>query len=198
MNKRRPVITRRNSAARVAFEQQLWPIYTALVVFGAFSLGVVRASTDWHEPHMLKNTAFWFVLLSATVTLAIWGVSKIPPSRFRRASVLASVLSLILNLALFVAVAWIRIFTEFPASQLEKTAQHDSPTPTKTLDFALQVYRDPAPEKPFEAPVASEQAEPLAASQTQADAVPEFVAPVPEAGKCPPLPGMTKSHPAEN
>lgn len=141
--KRKVVLRRRDSAHFTSFDQQLWPIQAGLVVLAAFALGVARASTDWHEPGLFRNTAFWFVLISISVTAAMWWLGKLARERFRRTKILASILSLLLNLSVFVMLAWVQIFATLPNRDEPRHSRDNLPQDRLTLDFSLQVFEDP-------------------------------------------------------
>ena len=139
---------------RESFDEQLWPIYVALIALGAVLAGFCISVLDFNERRIHRNAITWLVLLPVLIGLAVWGLHRVGNRIARRVVLLSLVLSLVLNAGLMILMAWTNIFSPLPMEQQQQTAEIKPETVEPIPDDVLQPVEPPElPQRDFEKPV---------------------------------------------
>src|SRR5262245_4516395 len=93
------------------FEDQLWPTYIALVVLGAFSLGVSAAYTSFKSPIWYENTLTWLIVIPLFVGAFMLAFVLIGNRMLRRSMQFSAVICAIVHLVLVVQMYETGLFT---------------------------------------------------------------------------------------
>ena len=117
-----------------SFEDQAWPIQIALVLFGAYVIGIVFATFVFDTPDLMSNAMTWLVLTVVLVVAAVVAVPWLSHGWLRRGLLLSLVLSLMLNMSALVVLSWMNLFP--PVLPIE-------PVPVVTIE---DVEQEPLPE----------------------------------------------------
>ncbi|MAR13749.1 MAG: hypothetical protein CL681_27720 [Blastopirellula sp.] len=109
------------------FDDQIWPVYAALILFGGFLSGVVLAYLRFDDPRWYANAVTGLMVVPLLIGLLIGGLYFIDHRRrITRPMQLAIVLSLLVNVMLVVVMdrevfsrAWDTLVYEHPNEQRE-------------------------------------------------------------------------------
>jgi hypothetical protein len=93
-----------------SLDEQLWPIYVAVVVLGGSLWAIVLSLFRLDDPRVACNAVTWLtaVTLATGVTLRL--VGYLQARWLRRTALLSLVLSLIVNVSVMTAMAWTTVF----------------------------------------------------------------------------------------
>ncbi len=175
MAKTRHTIGKLPSPHQATFDEQLWPINVALVMLGAFLAGICIAVLPFDDPRIYRNAVTWLAALPIVIGLAIWTMRKIHSQLVRRAVLLSAVLSVIVNVALLVIMAWTKVFPLYLLRQQPTLAK--AKTEVKVLEHNVlehhvvrPVQPDDATPRDFQQPVPTGDAEATLHEMTRQDA----------------------------
>ena len=137
------------------FDEQIWPIDSALVVLGAFALTLVALlDLQFNDPRLLHNATTWIVAIPLLIVGSMVAMRQISTRRLRRVVMLSLVLSLVLNVWLMIILG---LTTAFFGRILEKQQEIVEPTPETELTIPEYVIRPleqrDNPRRQFERPV---------------------------------------------
>src|SRR5262245_15639072 len=162
MAKIRRVVRRVASPEGRYFDEQLWPIYIALVVLGCFSMGVSAAYLQFSGVPWYANA--WTSLIGIVLVVAGFMVAfRLVDNRWiRRSMQLSIVLCAILHVALIVELIETRIsIARYDTTQSEIGVLERRPPKVVYEYHSSQLL--PAADRPqqdFERPVATQSSEP--------------------------------------
>lgn len=154
---RRVVRKPRNEQQGDVFEDQLWPTYIALVVLGAFSMGVSSAYKSFSAPEWYNNATTYLVLIPLVVggfMAAIWLLDN---RSWRRSMQFSAVVCAIVHLAFVVQM--IEWNLEGPAPPVVSDARVIERRPPKPIPIYTPQQLMPAEDRPqqeHEKPVETE------------------------------------------
>jgi len=161
MAKKQRIIRKTSVTSDTAFDDRLWPVNLALVVFGGYLAGVIVAifpldiSFQLNRLHI--NGLLYLGIVAALIPAAMVGLSFVNNRMVRRGLQLAAVLSLICQLTAFVLMMKFGVLPEFNF----KDPPTDDPVARKKMSV-LPDYNpsqvDPAkwPKQDFQKPVETE------------------------------------------
>jgi hypothetical protein len=122
MAKTRRIIRKVKTGPDSPFDEQMWPVNVALLVLGAYLVGIVLAIFPFDHPQPLLNAITWLSVIAVGVPLIMWGLWYVDNRTLRRSVQLAAVLSLIVNLSVMVFLA---MFDLIPVPQIESPETKD-------------------------------------------------------------------------
>jgi hypothetical protein len=88
------------------FDEQLWPIWIALVVLGAFLAGMVLSVFRLDDTRVLNNAATYLAAIPIVIGLWMWLATRIDRRVMRRVVMLSLILSVALNVGLLILLGW--------------------------------------------------------------------------------------------
>ena len=136
------------------FDEQLWPIDTALVVLGLLLAGIVSVVLRFDDPRVERNALTWLPIIPVVIGILMWLARQIDRRVVRRATLLATTLSIIVNMIFLVLLARAYIsFQQTPAQS--PVVAEQKPEPTVTIsEYAFQTFeQQDLVRKLFEKPV---------------------------------------------
>src|SRR5690606_4208423 len=95
--------------AQTPVEEQLWPIYVALLLFGGLLAGVALAYLRFDDPVWYRNAMLWLLVVPVTIGAAMIALYFINTRVMRRGVQLAMVLSLLAHFLIFWQMYYLRI-----------------------------------------------------------------------------------------
>src|SRR5687767_8235176 len=101
MAKIRRTIRKLKPQGQTPVEEQLWPLYVALLLFGGLLTGVVLAYLRFDDPRWYRNAILWLLLIPVAVGSAMVALYYVNTRYMRRAVQLAMVGSLLAHLLFF-------------------------------------------------------------------------------------------------
>ncbi len=161
MAKVRRVVRRVASPHGDVFDEHLWPTYIALVVLGAFSMGVTAAYLKFRDTHWYANAITWLILIPLVVVGFMLAFRFVDNRMFRRSMQFSIVVCVILHLALVVQMLETTLFHQQDLVAVSK--QTIEPRPPKVIReyHPSQLLPDEdRPRNDFERPVESETPQP--------------------------------------
>jgi len=150
MGKTRRIIRKQKPQGAVAFEDQLWPVMVSLIVLGGYLAGIILAVFSLSDPRILHNAITWLILLPLAIGGSMFAVSRISSRKIRRGILLSAVLSLMVNVTIFlILAAYQMIPKEFkPLDPILRQAREQ--VVTTEPDYVVAKNR---PQKDFEKPI---------------------------------------------
>jgi len=136
-------------------DEQQWPINVALVLLGAFVLGVVVAVSDFSDPRLLYNG--WVRLIGVGATLGLLAAGMIwMRQRILRRVQLGVLLSLLFHLVLafYLHQQYLQILAE--EERREARQEQRFPEPVTMPDYHWEQIEQPEAPQPFDRPVPTE------------------------------------------
>lgn len=172
------------------FDEHLWPTYVALVVLGAFSMGVSAAYLKFTDTPWYANAITWLIVIPIFVGVVMLAFRLIDNRAFRRSMQFSVVVCATLHLAMIVKMIETTLFS--PRERPKATAQIIEVRPPKVIneyhpsqilpeedrprnDFERPVETETPQPQPTEEPVQREQAEEEVTPPPQPVPVPETV-----------------------
>lgn len=151
MAKIRRIIRKLQPVAQAPVEEQLWPVYVSLLLFGGLLAGVVLAYLRFDDPLWYRNALLWLLLVPVFVGSSMVALYFVNTRVMRRGIQLALVLSILLH---FICALWMyhkQIFGEIA----EKPDRGQSLTPEREAIRILveEVVERPQEQRDFEKPV---------------------------------------------
>lgn len=162
------------------FDEQLWPVYLALLVLGGYLAGIVLAVCRFDDVRIWANAITWLVTIPLAIGGSMWMLAWLDDRRINRRTLLALVLSLIANFVLLTAttrVYWVR-YLEAALSQGPRPEERYQKVIPEYHDF--QVNPREHPKRDFQKPVETEQPEPEPEELEKQQEEPEEAKPKPE------------------
>ena len=188
MAKIRRVVRRVAQPQGDVFDEHLWPTYIALVVLGAFSMGVTAAYLKFRDTPWYANATLWLIVIPLVVVGFMLAFRLIDNRLFRRSMQFSIVVCVILHLGLVVQMLETTLFSR--QEVIARNSQIIEPRPPKILReyHPSQILPDEdRPRQDFERPVEVEtpqpqpEREPVERQQTEQEiAPPPQPVPVPE------------------
>lgn len=201
MAKIRRIVRKLPATGPKPFEDQLWPIYVALVLFGGFLMGVALyyAYAEPRPGAVRSIVPFLCLPLIPVLIGSLMALLYFVNTRaMRRGVQLAMVLSVIVHFFLFM---WMHMLA-MPGGVAQKPKTGKAKTPEKTIELVLEELPLPAPqeqqrdfEKPVETPTPLEPSQEIEKQPPQPEPVKlvETPQPTPQETKTPsPVPASTE------
>jgi hypothetical protein len=161
MAKIRRIIRKLKPAGETPFDEQLWPVNVALLVLGAYLVGIILAVFPLDHPNLLLNAITWLAVVMVAIPLTMWALWYVDNRTLRRGVQLAAVLSLIVNLTIIVIMA---MFDLIPVPHIDSPPSKDPIAQRKPVvvpDYnPSTVQRRERPKQDFEKPVETKAPEP--------------------------------------
>ena len=126
MAKIRRIIRKLQPVAQAPVEEQLWPVYVSLLLFGGLLAGVVLAYMRFDDPRWYRNALLWLLLVPVFVGSSMVVLYFVNTRVMRRGIQLALVLSILLHCICALWMAHKHIFAEIA----DKPDKGKSLTPT--------------------------------------------------------------------
>lgn len=143
------------------FEEQLWPTYIALVVLGAFSLGVSAAYKSFNAPQWYNNLLTYLIVIPLFVGGFMLAFKLLDNRTLRRSMQFSAVVCAIIHLALVVQMIETGLFlTAVPPSPDARPIER---RPAKTIPLYRPqqlMSAEDRPQQDFEKPLETETPEP--------------------------------------
>ncbi len=176
MNRRRHVVRKLpDHPDKASLDEQLWPVQAALVVLGGFLVGIVLSVCSFTDPVWYRHPFTWLVAVWVLICVLMWVATCVRPQFMRRVVMLSVVLSLIINVALLIGMAWARVFTAPWFEQQQLTTADVPPRPVNVPEYIMAPLpqRNPA-KRDFERPVetGSAEAESVAVTRQEINDIP--------------------------
>ena len=92
-----------------SFDEQVWPIYVAIVVLLGYLAGVIVSVLRFNDPRIHANATTWLLVLTVLATFGIFCVRFLEHRLLKRTLVLSLLLSLIVNITMLIGMAWTAI-----------------------------------------------------------------------------------------
>jgi len=188
MAKIRRVVRRVAQPHGDVFDEHLWPTYIALVVLGAFSMGVTASYLKFRDTPWYANATLWLVIIPLIVVGFMLAFRLVDNRMFRRSMQFSIVVCVILHLGLVVQMLETTLFNR--EETVAKNSQIIEARPPKILReyHPSQILPDEdRPRQDFEKPVEVEtpqpqpEPEPVERQQSEQEvAPPPQPVPVPE------------------
>ena len=89
-----------------SFDEEVWPIYVAIVVLFGYLVGIIVAVLRFNEARWYANALTWLIALSLTAGVGLFCVRFLEQRILKRTIVLSLLLSLIINVSLMIIMAW--------------------------------------------------------------------------------------------
>lgn len=92
-----------------SFDEQVWPIYVALIVLFGYLAGVIVSVLRFNDNRIHANAVTWLVVLLVIGIAGLFAVRMLQERLLKRTIVLSLLLSLIINISLLIMMAWTSI-----------------------------------------------------------------------------------------
>jgi hypothetical protein len=147
---------RRVQPSRVAdFDDQLWPINCAILILAGFVAGIVIATGDFDDPHLLRSG--WVRLLSVGVMVGLlfWGVTWLE-GKMRRRLQFCLLVSLLVHLVLAVYLhqRYLAMVADWDATSRDQATE--SYQQITLPDYYWRQIEQPYAQQSFEEPIQTE------------------------------------------
>ncbi len=150
----RRIVHKLQPPASRTFDEQLWPVYLAIVVLGAYLMGVVVSTLSFDTPRLHLNAATWLTTVTILVGLTLWAVGNIQGHWLRRTVLLSLLLSLIVNLSLLVVMAGTGIFRPLWTRERPMAVKKEPKPEIVVPEYAIWPRKNQdSPTQDFEKPV---------------------------------------------
>jgi outer membrane biosynthesis protein TonB len=196
---RRVVRKPRSEQSGDIFDDQLWPTYIALVVLGAFSMGVSAAYKSFSAPEWYNNALTYLILIPLVVgafMLAIWSLDN---RAFRRSMQFSAVVCAIVHLAFVVQMIETNLSVELPVVATDnRRIERRPPKPIPEYRPQQMLSAEERPQQDHEKPLETQTPEPtrepeeIVRQETPRDVAPPQQQPFP-CPKSSPRPSPTSS-----
>lgn len=186
---------RKVRVAKVAdFDEQLWPINCAILILAGFALGIVVATSDFHDPNVLSNGWSRLISVAVMVGLLFWGVFWLQ-GKMRRRLQLCVLLGLLVHvwLGIWAHKEYLALLAEQEAARERMVEQHQQIT---VPDYHWQQIEEPDAHPSYEEPIESEAPRPAEPKAVRREAEPPRVAASVEPVEEPPIPQRQQPNPA--
>lgn len=157
MAKIRRTIRKLKPVAETPIEEQLWPIYVALLLFGGLLCGMVLAYLRFDDP-WYRNALLWLLVVPVLIGSAMAALYFVNTRYMRRAVQLAMVLSIILHFLVFWRMYYIHLMADSGLKRDRGVAKKPEEKPIQiTIERPVLV---PDERRDFERPVETPDPEP--------------------------------------
>jgi hypothetical protein len=137
------------------FDEHLWPIQSALVVWACVLSGTVVALGGFDDPRLLHNGWARLAAIAATLAILAWAASSVDSQTARRLK-LAVVLSLMFHTVLVVLLCQQRIELDAALTTAKQTATQEQPADaTVPEEFSLNAPDSQSGREAFDRPVST-------------------------------------------
>jgi hypothetical protein len=151
MAKIRRIIRKLQPVAQTPVEEQLWPVYVSLLLFGGLLAGVVLAYMRFDDPRWYFNALLWLLLVPVFIGASMVALYFVNTRVMRRGIQLALVLSILFHCICALWLAHQHIFGEIA----DKPDKGKSLTPEREAIRIVveEVVERPREQRDFERPV---------------------------------------------
>lgn len=181
MAKIRRIIRKIEVPHETQLDERQWPVNLALVVLGAFSLGVSLAYLRFNDPRWWANAWLYLIGIPAIVGGAMLVLNLTKNQLLRRSMQLGVVCSVIVHLILMIASAQSVVFSALMVDPKSKTDATDRAVAKLEVQIPpsllVPVQEDDRQPEDFERPVETETPEETPKPQLTKEETPEEVSP---------------------
>jgi len=147
MAEKRRIVRKVKPPVENSFDDQLWPVVAALVIMGAFSVGLIASYFSFKEENLWLNAWTWIAVVPVVVGGLIALVAVIPNRSWRRAVQLSTVLSIILHMALWVLLGVVPLLRQADDDRETDLAKEDPSRrqqvdPKQQREFRVVIKRE--------------------------------------------------------
>ena len=179
----------------IDFDDQLWPINVAILIFAGFVAGIVIAVSDFHDPRLLYNGWARLISVGLLVGLLFWAVLLLQGRMLRRVQ-FCILISLLVHL--WLAMYLHQKYLAMMAMQENEAAQQVTEVYKQITipDYDYHQHDQPEVKQHFEKPIETQVPKPADTDAVEHEAEEPEVPTAPEPVEEPELPQRQQPNPA--
>ncbi|MCP4190319.1 MAG: hypothetical protein GY768_06805 [Planctomycetaceae bacterium] len=154
MSERRHNVRKIEPQRHESFEDRSWPVQLALVLLGAYLIGVIAATLRFDDRNLLTSAMTWTIFTVVAIGLFLVVVGQLKSHWWKRGLLFSLVLSLIVNLSVLLVLSLMNLLppsisvVDTPVAAVQEEEQE-----TLAEFFPLATDGDDRPKQEYEKPV---------------------------------------------
>ena len=139
---------------RESFEDRTWPIQIALLLLGAYVIGIIAASLRFDDRNVLTSAMTWTIVTVVVVGVLLFVLPWLQSRWLKRGLLLSLILSLIVNVTVLVVLSLMNLLPPFlPEEDAVVATVKETEQETLPEFFPMAIDGNDRPKQEYEKPV---------------------------------------------